>query len=96
MSRFLGNYSNGWGHLIVTVTIIVSMTVLLAVKAIDSAVFTGVVTPVILFWFGTGIANKTVESVARLTPDIPSPADRPMAEPQPIILQEPPAPKQNA
>lgn len=90
MSKFLGNYSNGWGHMILTVVIIGCMSTLLALGKIEVAVFSGIVSPVVLFWFGTGIANKAIESVAKLTPDISSPTERPLVEPQPIILQEPP------
>ncbi len=93
MTRFLGNYSNGWGHLIVTVVAIICMTVLLVFSKIDVAFFAAVITPVLAVWAVPAIANKTIEVAAKIAPDIISPVDRPIHEPQPIILQEPP--KQN-
>jgi len=51
-------YSNGYGHLIVTALVIASMTVLLALHSIDVTVFVSVASPVIGFWFLSGAANR--------------------------------------
>ncbi len=58
MSSNFMQYSNGYGHLAVTLAIIASMTVLLVFHAIDVAVFASVVSPVIGFWFLSGAANR--------------------------------------
>ena len=62
LAKFLGEYSNGWGHVIVTVALLVSFTILLALHVIEISIFTAVISPLILFWFGTGIANTALRT----------------------------------
>lgn len=51
-------YSNGYGHLIISCVIVGCLTTLLVFKAIDTTTFVSVGSPVIAFWFLTGAANR--------------------------------------
>ena len=62
IEKFLGTYSNGWGHLIVTCVVFVSMALLLATGKVSVETFGGVTTSVLLFWFGTGVANRIAQA----------------------------------
>jgi hypothetical protein len=62
LAKFLGTYSNGWGHFLFSVAIVAAMSVLLFYSKIDVAVFSSVVSPVVVFWFGAGVVNTTIKS----------------------------------
>ena len=47
-------YSNGWGHLIVTLAVLGMSTALLILKVVDTATIMGMVGTVVAFWFLSG------------------------------------------
>lgn len=47
-------YSNGWGHLIVTLAVLTFAGVMLIMKAVDSTTVIGLVSTVVAFWFLSG------------------------------------------
>jgi hypothetical protein len=51
-------YSNGWGHLAVTIATMAMTTYLLATKALDATACTAIIAPVITFWFMSGTVNR--------------------------------------
>jgi len=54
----LGQYSNGWGHAIVTVAVLAMVTILRVFNAIDTTTLVAICSPVIAFWFLTGTVNR--------------------------------------
>jgi len=71
---FMKNYSNGWGHLVASITVIICVTVLLIFKSIDTTFAATLMTPVILFWFMSGTVNRFSKDVsAQITQACPDP-----------------------
>lgn len=58
LSELMQKQLNGIGHLIVTVTIYLSLTFLLFFGKIPLDAFYIVSGPIILFWFSTGLATQ--------------------------------------
>jgi hypothetical protein len=56
--NMFAKYSNGWGHLVMSLAVIAMVTVLLMSKTIDVAAAVGIVAPVITFWFMSGTVNR--------------------------------------
>ena len=52
------NYSNGWGHLVVTVCVLAMCTFLLYFGKLDSSAIAGLLGSVISFWFMSGSVNR--------------------------------------
>lgn len=57
----MNTYSNGWGHLIVTLAVLLMCSFLLYTGKLDSAVVAGLLGSVISFWFlsGTRVQAQT-------------------------------------
>ena len=58
MGAIILRYSNGWGHLCVTVVCIIALTIALILNKISDAAVAGIMDPVIAFWFMSGSANR--------------------------------------
>ena len=54
----MGSYSNGWGHLIVTISVLGMSTFLIYTGKLDNAAVTGLLGSVISFWFMSGQVNR--------------------------------------
>lgn len=90
-------YSNGWGHLVVTIAVMVMMTVLLVTKALDATAAMSAISIVVSFWFMSGTVNRfstppqqqgtlTPAQQASPLPPITQPTQQ---GPQPIVLGNP-------
>ena len=62
-------YSNGWGHLIVTLAVLGMSTALLILRVVDTATIMGMVGTVVAFWFLSGSSKFQ----APLEPVAPAP-----------------------
>jgi hypothetical protein len=51
-------YSNGWGHLVVTLAAMIMVSYLLVTHALDATACIGIIAPVITFWFMSGTVNR--------------------------------------
>ena len=60
----MGTYSNGWGHLIVTLAILAMSTFLLYVGKLDSSAIAGLLGSVVSFWFMSGSVNRFAAQTA--------------------------------
>ncbi len=54
----MSKYSNGWGHLVISLAVIGMVTYLLATKSLDATACTTLLSIVITFWFASGMANR--------------------------------------
>jgi hypothetical protein len=90
--NFLQKYSNGWGHLIMSLAIIACCMIMLLFNA-DVAIHEfslSIITLIVGYWFGS--------SATAIRPDkgnggiTVTPGPGPIAEQKPIMLQEPPKP----
>lgn len=54
----MSTYSNGWGHLIVTIAVMAMATALFLTKSLDPPAIIALVSPVITFWFMSGAINR--------------------------------------
>jgi uncharacterized membrane protein YraQ (UPF0718 family) len=69
----MNTYSNGWGHLIVTLAVLVMCTTLLVLKVVAADVVMGLVGTVVAFWFLSG-SSKFQQPA---TPDTTTPTTTP-------------------
>lgn len=51
-------YSNGWGHLIMSIVTLFTMGALMYLKVVDAVVGMPVISLVVAFWFMSGTANR--------------------------------------
>jgi hypothetical protein len=57
-NRALGNYSNGWGHLIATLAVMVFASFALWSGKLASDTVMAIMSPVVTFWFMAGSVNR--------------------------------------
>lgn len=50
----MSTYSNGWGHLIMSLAVLIFAGVLLVIRAVDPTTVIGLVSTVVAFWFISG------------------------------------------
>lgn len=60
----VSKYSNGWGHMFVTLAVIGAVVALLITKSVDSTWAIGVLTPAVTFWFLSGSTNRFGKTTA--------------------------------
>lgn len=79
MGAVLLKYSNGWGHLIITVVCIAALTIALIMGKINEAAAAAILSPVVAFWFMSGSANR----FNPLNPSAPPPSrgTQPLSKP---------------
>lgn len=60
MKNFLSNYSNGWGHLIMSVSTLAFVAVLIVFGPANTPkdTLTYIAIGVATYWFGSGVANR--------------------------------------
>jgi hypothetical protein len=63
----MNNYSNGWGHLVVTLAVLAMSTFLIYTGKLDNAAVTGLLGAVISFWFMSGSVNRFSAVQAQVT-----------------------------
>jgi hypothetical protein len=68
----MNTYSNGWGHLIVTLAVLVMCTTLLVLKVVAPDVVMGLLGTVVAFWFLSG-SSKFQQPATPDTPTTPGP-----------------------
>ena len=67
-------YSNGYGHLAVTLGVLICVTIMLCLKAIPVDAAIGLATPAIAFWFLSGAASRFEKEPLAPAPTFNQPA----------------------
>ncbi len=60
-------YANGWGHLIFSCVLAIGLFAMLGLGRVDLQTFYFMLSPIVLFWFGTGIANRVSDAIDQAT-----------------------------